>query len=122
MCGALLSPHGFKNDFYFIVVRLCRPWLKERRIFHVKRLRRSLSHEARQKLHMEYTSFFNPWATQARHNEIYVVLKAMRRKKRATHEKNRFTRECYTCNALVSPHGFKNDVYFIVARLFRLMA
>lgn len=35
MCGALLSPHGFKNDLYFIVVRLCRPWLKERGIFHV---------------------------------------------------------------------------------------
>ena len=25
-------------------------------------------------------------------------------------------------NALVSPHGVKNEVYFIVARLFRLMA
>ena len=30
--------------------------------------------------------------------------------------------ECYTCSALCSPHGFKNEVYFIVARLFRLMA
>ena len=26
------------------------------------------------------------------------------------------------CSALVSRHGFKNDVYFIVARLFRIMA
>ena len=27
-----------------------------------------------------------------------------------------------TSVALVSPHGFKNEVYIIVARLFRLMA
>ena len=30
--------------------------------------------------------------------------------------------ECYMCSAPVSPQGFKRDVYFIVARLFRLMA
>ena len=30
--------------------------------------------------------------------------------------------ECYMCSALVSPHGFKNEVYIIVARLFRLVA
>ena len=30
--------------------------------------------------------------------------------------------ECYMSSALVSPHDFKNDVYFIIARLFRLMA
>ena len=30
--------------------------------------------------------------------------------------------ECYMSSALVSPHDFKNDGYFIIARLFRLMA
>ena len=30
--------------------------------------------------------------------------------------------ECYTCNAFVLPCAFKNNVYFIVARLFHLMA
>ena len=31
-------------------------------------------------------------------------------------------RRIFHCSALDSPHGLKNDVYFIVARLFRLMA
>ena len=31
-------------------------------------------------------------------------------------------RRIFHCSTLDSPHGLKNDVYFIVARLFRLMA
>ena len=30
--------------------------------------------------------------------------------------------ECYICSALVSSHALKDDVYFIVGRLFRFMA
>ena len=70
-------------------------------------IRRSLSHEVRQTLHMKYTSFFKPWGeTSALHmqhssffkpwdetnatHEISFVLKATKRNKRATHEKKLF--------------------------------
>ena len=83
-CSALVSPHGLKNDLYFIVARLFRLIAQRTTV-------------------ISCVAFVSPHGLKSDGCYMWRALVSPYGSKND---------QCYICSALFSRHGFKNDVHF----------